>query len=337
MSYAIAYKAAAAAAQTVPDDWPGGWDFPEPFPPGWPQAAPASHTITVTVDATLFDGLAASVEARVLDSLSADTDVLEYQTLRVTAANSSSSVIQLKEDAGDSYANSIDLQVTNYNTTKYGFDDTVIFDLSGEAENEVITVTVTAIHVTPNIVGTDTGVATFDYVIVTSAIISDAFPATTGLSKGSIFKSASIDRRLLIKFDHDVDGDHWIGFKRDSYLFRLIVGEGGDGIKLKYKQIDADFDPATVTWNTKPASSGGNAGVPFEHTFYGYSNKSGGGTADFNLASAAGDFFLIKFVTNVGDYGVEVLVEIGGSPISGEMSYNGSEALRLYDLDTDVL
>ena len=39
MSYATAYKAAAAAAQTVPDDWPDGWTFPPPpYPPGFSSA-----------------------------------------------------------------------------------------------------------------------------------------------------------------------------------------------------------------------------------------------------------------------------------------------------------
>ena len=157
-----AAKASAAATQTSPTGWPGGWTWPgPPFPPGWPIDDPlTTGTLTVTGPTVIGTGDGQTWTARIL-AAGADTSTLNYHNILVSAATTAATV-QVKTTEAGTNADSVNITVNNYTGSRYGFSQALYFDVDGIAAGTVVTVTCTINSIEANITGTDTA-AVADY------------------------------------------------------------------------------------------------------------------------------------------------------------------------------
>jgi hypothetical protein len=137
-----------------PAGWPWppwGWP-PEPWPPtdigppvditSWPPTMPIStvgYSLSASGPETINIGSAATITSDILDEYDENTDAFEYH-LVVVSATIDGEAVQLKKTAGDDYSDLIVYQVTNYEGAKYGFSESIYFDIGSEAAGETLSV-----------------------------------------------------------------------------------------------------------------------------------------------------------------------------------------------------
>ena len=176
MSYAYTAVEAAATTQTLPDGWLDGWTFPTTawytmdididwsaagtgyaFPPGWPIDGSA-YTLTVTIPATVTVGGTVAVEARVLKS-AADTDELNCHLIGVMFV-CDGAIVQCKATSGGSWADSIVVQVSNYEGAKYGIYQAIYVNTDAGMDTKTLECYAAVVTVDPQVEGDDTGTIT---------------------------------------------------------------------------------------------------------------------------------------------------------------------------------
>lgn len=174
------YVAKAPATPTpLPDLWPSDWAWPSVpwfttvvvpptggWPPGWPLSwatlGGVAYTLTVSVPATIDTG-AQTVTCTTLDS-GVDTSDLYAHALVLTAYKDDGTVVQIRKDPADSFADSLLYQVENYSGSSYGISEDVYFDVGSLPDGENVTLEATVPDVFPTVTGTDS--ATVSIVIV---------------------------------------------------------------------------------------------------------------------------------------------------------------------------
>lgn len=158
MSFAYLALEPADEEYNTPCSWPDGWTFPStsagPWPPGWPVSAEnlageddADYSIALTLDAWLYAGGTATVTVRTLLN-GADTDDFDCQLIKVEA-DIGGTVVQVKKNADDSFANQIYFRVENYSGSNYGFSESVILDLDSGDDASTVTITATLCSTDP--------------------------------------------------------------------------------------------------------------------------------------------------------------------------------------------
>lgn len=158
MSFAYLALEPADEEYNTPCSWPDGWTFPStsagPWPPGWPVSAANlagededDYSISLTVDAWLYAGGPATVTVRTLLN-GADTDDFDCQLIKVEA-DIGGTVVQVKKNADDSFANQVYFRVENYSGANYGFSEPVILDLDSGDDGSTVTITATLCSTEP--------------------------------------------------------------------------------------------------------------------------------------------------------------------------------------------
>jgi hypothetical protein len=82
---------------------------------------------------------AVSVEMRVQDEDNQDLDIANGETIRVSASIAGT-LVQVSDD-GVTFSDSLDVVVTNYDGTKYGFSQSLYFDVDEDDDGATLTVT----------------------------------------------------------------------------------------------------------------------------------------------------------------------------------------------------
>lgn len=242
-------------------------------------------TYNISVDATATFAVAQPLSLTAFGRNAAGSDVsaLNGYTMRVSATIGGS-LVQVKKQSGDAYANSVDYTVTNYTGTKYGFTTSTFFiNALASQDGSVATVTTQIVSVSPTISGTDTTTVDgccdswcADCSGCSGSYDSDLTLTTVPLTSGSGEVSLGLASRT-VKACRNCAGNE-VDATNGHFRFRVTNNTGrcihvqfyfttDNTVRGKYdcEATGADYSAGHQTWFYFCIASGGVASACMDH------------------------------------------------------------------------